>query len=87
MSQKASRHGSYKVYQRLLRDWSRHRQYGELFHKGTRKIRSRFDYAVSSSEATTELLKLEGVAVTELNNCDAPDVYVDGAMKPHCIDN
>jgi len=49
------------------------------FIKELGKIRSRFDYAVSSSEATTELLKLEGVAVTELNNCDAPDVYVDGA--------
>ena len=49
------------------------------FIKELGKIRSRFDYAVSSSEATTELLRLEGVAVTELNNCDAPDVYVDGA--------
>ena len=49
------------------------------FIKELGKIKSRFDYAVSSSEATTELLRLEGVAVTELNNCDAPDVYVDGA--------
>ena len=49
------------------------------FIKELGKIKSRFDYAVSSSEATTELLKLEGVAVTELNNCDAPDLYVDGA--------
>ena len=49
------------------------------FIKELGKIRSRFDYAVSSSEATTELLRLEGVAVTELNNCGAPDVYVDGA--------
>ena len=49
------------------------------FIKELGKIRSRFDYAVSSSEATTALLKLEGVAVTELNNCDALDIYVDGA--------
>lgn len=49
------------------------------FIKELGKIRSRFDYAVSSSEATTELLKLEGVAVTELNNCGDPDIYVDGA--------
>ena len=49
------------------------------FIKELGKIKAKFDYAVSSSEATTELLRLEGVAVTELNNCDAPDVYVDGA--------
>ena len=49
------------------------------FIKELGKIRNRFDYAVSSSKATTELLKLEGVAVTELNNCDDPDIYVDGA--------
>ncbi len=49
------------------------------FIKELGKIKARFDYAVSSSESTTELLKLEGVPVTELNNCDDLDVYIDGA--------
>ena len=50
-----------------------------FFIKELGKIRARFDYAVSSSESTTELLKLEGVPVTELNDCNDLDIYVDGA--------
>ena len=49
------------------------------FIKELGKIKTKFDYAVSSSESTTELLKLEGIAVAELNNCNDLDVYVDGA--------
>ncbi len=49
------------------------------FIKELGKIKSKFDYAVSSSDSTTELLKMEGIPITELNNCNDIDIYVDGA--------
>ena len=43
------------------------------------KIKGRIEAAVSSSRATTELLKGAGVRVLDLNSVDEIAVYVDGA--------
>lgn len=42
-------------------------------------IKGRFDGAVSSSEASTELLKAHGIPVLDLNAAGELSVYVDGA--------
>jgi len=42
-------------------------------------IKDKIVGAVSSSEASTELLKSYGIEVFDLNNVDGIDVYVDGA--------
>ena len=42
-------------------------------------IKDRYEGAVSSSEATTALLKSHQIPVLELNNTGPLDVYVDGA--------
>ena len=49
------------------------------------KIKGRIDAAVSSSVATTELLKSAGIRVLDLNSVDELAVYVDGAdeITPH----
>ena len=49
------------------------------------KIKGRIDAAVSSSVATTELLKSVGIRVLDLNSVDELAVYVDGAdeITPH----
>jgi ribose 5-phosphate isomerase A len=43
------------------------------------EVRHKFDACVSSSEASTERLKAQGVAVLDLNAVDRVEVYVDGA--------
>jgi len=43
------------------------------------EVRHKFDACVSSSEASTERLKVHGVAVLDLNAVDRVEVYVDGA--------
>jgi ribose 5-phosphate isomerase A len=49
------------------------------------KVKGRIDAAVSSSVATTELLKGAGIRVLDLNSVDELAVYVDGAdeITPH----
>jgi ribose 5-phosphate isomerase A len=39
----------------------------------------RIEAAVSSSEATTELLRSHGIEVRDLNHCGTLDMYIDGA--------
>ena len=45
------------------------------------KIKHMFKGAVSSSEASTELLEKSGIEVFELNDINEILVYVDGLMK------
>ena len=43
------------------------------------KVKSRFDGAVASSEATAQRLRGHGIAVYELNDVGELEIYVDGA--------
>ncbi|MFA5171506.1 MAG: ribose-5-phosphate isomerase RpiA [Sulfuriferula sp.] len=43
------------------------------------KVKSRFDGAVASSEATAQRLKSHGIPVYELNDVGELEIYVDGA--------
>ena len=43
------------------------------------KMKGQIEYAVSSSESTTALLKKENIPIIELNACGNLDIYVDGA--------
>ena len=43
------------------------------------KTRARIKAAVSSSEASTQLLRAGGIEVLELNNAGSLSIYVDGA--------
>ena len=50
-----------------------------LFIDALAEIRHKFDAAVSSSEASTERLRVHGIHVLDLNAAAAVAVYVDGA--------
>ncbi len=50
-----------------------------FFIEALAEIRHKFDAAVSSSDASTERLRAQGVHVIELNAAPAVAVYVDGA--------
>ena len=43
------------------------------------KVKSKIEGAVASSEATAERLRNHGIEVSDLNNIDGMDIYVDGA--------
>ncbi|RTK93975.1 MAG: ribose-5-phosphate isomerase RpiA [Neisseriaceae bacterium] len=51
----------------------------KYFIEALAKEKDRIRGAVSSSEASTKLLKANGIEVFELNNVDSLDIYVDGA--------
>ena len=50
-----------------------------LFIDALAEVRHKFDAAVSSSEASTERLRVHGIHVLDLNAAAAVAVYVDGA--------